>query len=137
MEKLNKMIETLAKFARDGKETTASNRLKNNLVQIAKSAKLLDADMLDMLCKKQSLDSCLMASVKVIELVAAKKAIKNAVAAEKRAATIAAMPEKKVVRGYYTNDICQSWVSENDPEFDMAEYEAFQRSCRLARAGRL
>jgi hypothetical protein len=93
--------------------------------------------MLDMICKKQSLDSCLMASVKVLELVADKKAIKNAVAAQKRAATIAAMPEKKVVRGYYTNDICQQWVSENDPEFDLAEYEAFQRSCRLARRGRL
>ena len=131
MKKLNTMIETLAKFARNGKETPASNRLYHNISQIVKSAKLVDADMLDMLCKKQSLDSCLMASVKVLDLIANKKAIKSAVAAEKRAATIAALPAKKVVRGYYTNDICQSWVSENDPEFDIAEYEAFQR-CRNA-----
>ena len=137
MEKLNKMIEILAKMARDGKETPASNRLFHNLHNIVKATKLVDADMLDMLCKKQSLDSCLMASVKVLELIAAKKAIKNAAAAEKRAATISALPEKKVVRGYYTNDICQSWVSENDPEFDMAEFEAYKRACGLARRGRL
>ena len=137
MKKLNKMIDVLVKFTKEERDTPASNRLKYNLVQIAKSAKLLDADMLDMVCKKQSINSCLMASVKVLELIAAKKAIKNAVAAQKRAATIAAMPKKKVVRGYYTNDICQRWVSENDPEFDMTEYEAFQRCCNLARRGRL
>ena len=137
MEKLNKMIDVLVKFTREEKDTPASNRLKFNLVQIAKSAKLLDADMLDMVCKKQSINSCLMASVKVLELVAAKKKIKNVAAAQKRIATLATKPAKKVVRGYYTNDICQQWVSENDPEFDMAEYEAFQRVCRLARRGRL
>lgn len=90
MEKLNKMIDVLVKFTREEKDTPASNRLKYNLVQIAKSAKLLDADMLDMVCKKQSINSCLMASDKVLELVAAKKTIKNVAAAQKRAATLTA-----------------------------------------------
>jgi hypothetical protein len=96
MKKLDKMIDILVKFNREGKDTPASNRLKYNLVQIAKSARLLDADMLDMVCKKQSINSCLMASVKVLELVAAKKTIKNVAAAQKRAATLAAKPRKKV-----------------------------------------
>jgi hypothetical protein len=95
MEKLNKMIDVLVKFTREERDTPASNRLKYNLVQIAKSAKLLDADMLDMVCKKQSINYCLMASVKVLDLVAAKKVIKNVAAAQKRATTIAAKPGKE------------------------------------------
>ena len=135
MEKINKMIEILTKFARDGKETPVSNRLKTNLVKISTSAKLIDADMIDMLCKKQSINDCLMASVKVLTALDKKKAVKNAVAAQKRAATIASKPKAK--RGYYTNDICQQWVSEDSPEFDEEEYREYQRCCYLARRGRL
>ena len=135
MEKINKMVEVLTKFARDGKETPVSNRLKHNLVKIAKSASLLEADMLDMLCKKQSLDSCLMASFNILTALDKKKAVKNAVAAQKRAATMASKPKAK--RGYYTNDICQQWISEDSPDFNEEDYREYQRCCYLARRGRL
>ena len=135
MEKINKMVEVLTKFARDGKETPVSNRLKNNLIKILKNKSLLEVADIEALTKKQSLDSCLMASVKVLTALDKKKAVKNAVAAQKRAATIASKPKAK--RGYYTNDICQQWISEDSPDFNEEDYREYQRCCYLARRGRL
>jgi hypothetical protein len=62
--KLNKMIETLKKFARDGKDTEQTRRLLRNLETISK--KNLSNEILESVCKKQSLQSCLDNSVKLL-----------------------------------------------------------------------
>lgn len=68
MEKLNKMIETLAKFAREGRDTEQTRRLARNLGEIAwaiNAKKITEADLAPVLAK-QSLQSAIETSAKLV-----------------------------------------------------------------------
>jgi hypothetical protein len=131
-DKIEKMIEILQKFARDGKSTPASQRLHNNLFQISKNIKHLDNDMFNKLTAKQSLESALVNSCKVIDQI---KTIKSNKRAENKLKKLAQsqLPEKRILKGYYTDDIYQEWIDENDERFDIVIYEAYQKFVRKFR----
>lgn len=83
MEKLNKMIETLAKFAREGRDTEQTRRLARNLGEIKSFAtnadlrKFVDASDIEAVCKKQSLQSCLEASAASLGKIEARRLNKS------------------------------------------------------------
>ena len=68
MEKLNKMIETLVKFAREGRDTEQTRRLARNLGEIAwamNAKKITEADLAPVIAK-QSLQSAIETSAKLV-----------------------------------------------------------------------
>ncbi|NCB40879.1 MAG: hypothetical protein EOM80_19160, partial [Erysipelotrichia bacterium] len=83
MEKLQKMIETLAKFARDGKDTEQTRRLARNLGEIKFFAnspefkKFVDAADIELVSKKQSLQSCLENSALALSRIENRRLLKN------------------------------------------------------------
>jgi len=68
LETLNKMIETLAKFARIGKDTEQTRRLARNLNELAwlVENRKLDESLLAPVIAKQSLQSCIDSAVKLL-----------------------------------------------------------------------
>lgn len=132
-EKIEKMISVLKKFEVEGKSTSVSQRLYNNLHQINKDLRYVDADMFQKLTAKQSLENALINSCKVIDQIKAIKSAKRAANEKARLEELAKLPERKVLRGYYTDDIYQDWINENDSRFDIAAYEAYQRFVKKIR----
>ena len=68
MEKLNKMIETLVKFAREGRDTEQTRRLARNLGKIAwaiSAKKIAEADLAPVIAK-QSLQSAIETSAALV-----------------------------------------------------------------------
>jgi hypothetical protein len=132
-EKIEKMISVLKKFEIEGKSTSVSQRLYNNLHQINKELRYVDTDMFHKLTAKQSLESALINSCKVIDQIKAIKSAKRAANEKAHLEELAKLPERKVLKGYYTDDIYQDWIDENDSRFDIAAYEAYQRFVKKIR----
>lgn len=68
MKKLNKMIETLAKFAREGRDNELTRRLARNLGKIAlamNTREITEADLAPVIAK-QSLQSAVETSAKLV-----------------------------------------------------------------------
>lgn len=68
MEKLNKMIQTLAKFAREGRDNEMTRRLARNLGKIAlamSTKKITEADLAPVLAK-QTLQSAVETSAALV-----------------------------------------------------------------------
>lgn len=79
MEKLNKMIETLAKFAREGRDTEQTRRLARNLGEIAwaiNAKKITEADIASVVAK-QSLQSAIETSAALIANIEKLAMMKN------------------------------------------------------------
>lgn len=68
--------------------------------------------------KKQSLDSAANNIRKLYDNIKAQYAV-EAIAAD----------TKPVKRGYYTTDIYQEWIDEDNPEFNEADYKAYRKCC--------
>lgn len=93
MEKLNKMIETLAKFAREGRDNEQTRRLARNLGEIAwaiNAKKITEADIASVTAK-QSLQSAIETSAALVANIEKLAMLKNlATKPESLAAEVAA-----------------------------------------------
>lgn len=75
IKKLEKMIETLNKISREGRDNEISRRLLRNLneinsfIKVSDLRKFVDVSDLESICQKQSMQSCIENAVKVLSRI--------------------------------------------------------------------